>query len=75
MTEPNATIVNKVIEHEDGSATYSFDIPNDSRDKLAEIGLEFVIYCAASGVDMQDAFYRILPPLEQGKDATDAANE
>ena len=65
MTGPNATIVTKVIENEDGSATYSFDLPNDSRDRLAEIGLEFVIYCAAAGIDMQDAFHRILPPLEE----------
>ena len=65
MTEPNAIVVTEVVEQEDGSATYSFDLPNESRDKLAEIGLEFVIYCAAAGIDMQDAFYRILPPLEE----------
>lgn len=65
MTEPSAIVVTQAVEHEDGSATYSFDLPNDSRDKLAEIGLEFVIYCAAAGIDMQDAFYRIVSPLEE----------
>jgi hypothetical protein len=52
--------VDKVEEHEDGSATYTFDLDDDASKLVQEIGLKFVLYCAASGVDIESAFNMIL---------------
>jgi len=57
---PFYIVVNDAAEHEDGGATYSFDIGNGTRDSLAKIGLEFVLHCAATGTDIQDAYNMIL---------------
>jgi len=57
-------VVKDTVEHEDGSATYSFDLSDGARDDLANIGLEFVLYCAAARVDIQDAFKMILESAE-----------
>lgn len=48
------------VEHEDGSATYTFDLDDEARNNLANLGLEFVLHCAATGMDIQDAFKLIL---------------
>lgn len=47
--------VEQVKEHEDGSATYTFRFDDDTRDKMAKVGLEFIIHCAAYKWDIQDA--------------------
>lgn len=54
MSEFTITVTG-VEEHKDGGATYSFHLDENAKDKLANIGLEFVITCAASQTDMQDA--------------------
>ena len=41
------------IEHEDGSATYSFDLDEDAQQGLCKLGLEFMLYCAAHELDLQ----------------------
>ena len=43
------------VEHEDGSATYTFDMDDASTKKITELGLEFIITCAAYGLDIRDA--------------------
>jgi len=48
-------VVTDVTEHEDGSATYTFDIDNVSSKKITELGLEFILTCAAYGLDIQEA--------------------
>ena len=48
--------VTNLTEHEDGSATYSFDMDDDVEKSLVEIGLKFVLHCAAGEVDIQDAY-------------------
>lgn len=48
-------VVEEVEEHEDGSATYQFRVPPESRDALVGIGIDFVLACAAYGWDMVDA--------------------
>lgn len=48
--------ISYVVEHEDGSATYSFDIDKDTQQGLCKIGLEFVLYCAAHELDLQYVF-------------------
>ena len=48
-------VITNTVEHEDGSATYHFDLDDASRNKVTELGLEFIMYCAACGLDIQDA--------------------
>ena len=56
MTDELAMIVvTDVVEHEDGSATYTFDIDDVSSKKITELGLEFILTCAAYGLDIQNA--------------------
>lgn len=56
MTDDLAMIVvTEVKEHEDGSATYTFDIDDVSSKKITELGLEFILTCAAYGLDIQEA--------------------
>jgi hypothetical protein len=56
MTEDVAMIViTDTVEHEDGSATYTFDIDDVSSKKITELGLEFILTCAAYGLDIQEA--------------------
>jgi hypothetical protein len=56
--------VDKVEEHEDGSATYTFDLDDNASKLVQEIGLKFVLYCAASGVDVESALNMILEKRE-----------
>jgi hypothetical protein len=53
-------VVSDVVEHEDGSATYTFDIDKDSSKKITELGLEFILTCAAYGLDIHDALSHII---------------
>jgi phosphohistidine phosphatase SixA len=53
-------IISDVVEHEDGSATYSFDMSDDAARHLAEIGLEFVLHCAVAEINMKVALDLIL---------------
>jgi len=56
MSEELAMIViTDTVEHEDGSATYTFDMDSASQKRVTELGLEFIITCAAYGVDIQEA--------------------
>jgi len=48
-------VVADVKENEDGSATYTFDIDDTSSKKITELGLEFILTCAAYGLDIADA--------------------
>lgn len=54
--------VTDVVEHEDGGATYSFDLSENAKEELAKTGLEFILHCAAFGWDIADA----LESLEKG---------
>ena len=48
-------VVTDTVEHEDGSATYTFDMDEKSEKKITELGLEFILTCAAYGLDIQEA--------------------
>ena len=56
MTDISTIVITGVVENEDGSATYTFDIDDASQKKVIELGLEFILTCAAYGLDIQDAF-------------------
>jgi len=65
--DPFRIIVNKVLEHEDGGATYTFDMDHAATQSIAQCGLELILLCAAYGVDIQDAFdsIRTLNKIEE----------
>ena len=58
--EPWGMLVTDVQEHEDGGATITFDLNKIARKSLINIGLEFVLYCAAARVDVQTALDAIM---------------
>jgi hypothetical protein len=58
--EPWEMVVTEVQENEDGGATITFDLDAGATKAMTNIGLQFVLYCAAAGVDMQDALDGIL---------------
>jgi len=50
-----------VVEHpEDGSATYTFEADDGSQKVLAELGIKFLLYCAAAGVSTEDALCMVM---------------
>lgn len=53
-------VVTDVTEHEDDSATYTFDMDDASSKKITELGLEFILTCAAYGLDIHDALSHII---------------
>ena len=53
---PFYIVVDKVVEHEDGGATYTFDMNHKATQAMAQYGLELILICAAYGVDIQDAY-------------------
>lgn len=54
MTEGRIKVTG-IKEHENGSATYKFKCDADTKEFLAELGIEFTLHCAAYGWDIQDA--------------------
>jgi hypothetical protein len=48
-------VITDTVEHEDGSATYTFDMDDASSKKITELGIELILTCAAYGLDIQDA--------------------
>ena len=48
-------VITDTVEHEDGSATYTFDLDDASSKKITELGLEFILTCAAYRLDIQEA--------------------
>lgn len=57
--EPFYIVVVDEVEHEDGSATYSFELDEKAQKGLAKLGLELSLYCAAYGLDIQEALDHI----------------
>lgn len=46
----------RVVEHEDGSATYTFDMTQEVADICGEYGLKLLLYCGALGKSPEYAF-------------------
>ena len=49
-----------VVEHENGEATYTFDLDEQTTKMAQELGLKLMLYCGFSGVSLDDAFKSIL---------------
>ena len=60
--------VETVEEHEDGSATYQFQVDNHCAKLLQEEGLKLVLYCAAAKLDMQTVYDFIEDHIRYNKD-------
>jgi hypothetical protein len=60
--------VEKVKEHEDGSATLTFHFDAHAQELLAEEGLKLVMYCAAAKMDMQLVYDFIEDHIRYNKD-------
>jgi acetylglutamate kinase len=60
MTNTGNIGVVEVAEHEDGSATYHFDLDEEAAKVAQELGLKLMLYCGFSGVSVEDAFKSIL---------------
>ncbi len=56
--------VERVEEHEDGSATYQFHLDAHCAKLLQEEGLKLVMYCAAAELDIQEVYDWIKSKME-----------
>lgn len=52
--------VTAVTEHEDGGATIEFDMDDTTAALAQELGLKLLIYCGATGTDLDYVFKAIL---------------
>lgn len=44
------------VEHEDGGATYTFNLTEGANEVIAELGLKLLLYCGACGVSTEKVF-------------------
>ena len=68
--EPFYIIMKHVEEHENGDATYTFDMSDKAAQSVIEEGLKLLMYCGISRVDIQDVYDWILKQGEKNEDAT-----
>lgn len=58
--EPFTLTLHEIVENEDGSATYSFDLDRFAHKVMGEIGLQFLLYCAVLQVSTKEALEILL---------------
>jgi len=68
--EPFYIVLKNVKEHENGDATYTFDMSDKVAQSVIEEGLKLMMYCGISKVDLQDVYNWILKQGEKNEDAT-----
>ena len=56
--------ITAITEHEDGSATFDFDLDDTTIALAQELGLKLLIYCGATGTDLDYVFKTILERTE-----------
>lgn len=66
--QPFLITLERVEEHENGDATYTFDMTEAARDVILEDGLKLMLYCGVAKVDLQDVFGWILSHAEGDND-------
>ena len=59
-----------VKEHENGDATYTFDLTETARDAILEDGLKLMLYCGVAKVDLQDVYDWILSQADKTEKET-----
>ena len=52
--------VEKVVENEDGSATYTFHMSDAAAEEMQALGLKMVLYCGVTRTDIEDVFEWII---------------
>tara|TARA_R110000796_G_scaffold170000_2_gene286852 strand:- start:6937 stop:7140 length:204 start_codon:yes stop_codon:yes gene_type:complete len=60
MSEVGIMKITAFTEHEDGSATCTFDLDDSTAAIAQELGLKLLIYCGATGTDLDYVFKDIL---------------
>ena len=63
--EPLMIKLEEVEHHENGDATYKFDMDEKSAKDVAELGLKLILYCGVSNVDLQDVYDWILAQADK----------
>jgi len=56
--------ITAITEHEDGSATFDFDLDDTTAALAQELGLKLLIYCGAAGINLDYVFKTILERTE-----------
>ena len=60
MSDVGTMKVTALTEHEDGSATCSFDLDDKTAALAQELGIKLLLYCGATGTDLDYVFDSIL---------------
>ena len=58
--EPFLITLGRVKEHENGDATYTFDMTEAAEKSVMEEGLKLLLFCGVAKVDLQDVYDWIL---------------
>ena len=66
--EPLMLKLEEVEHHDNGDATYKFDMNEKVAKDVAALGLKLILYCGVAKVDLQDVFDWILSHAEGGED-------
>ena len=64
MSEIGTMKVTALTEHEDGSATCTFDLDDKTAALAQELGLKLLLYCGATGTSTEYVFDNILGETE-----------
>jgi hypothetical protein len=70
MDDKGVIGVERVDEHEDGSATFQFHLDSNCAKLLQEEGLKLVLYCAAAKLDIQVVYDFITDHIRYETDAS-----
>ena len=58
--------VEKVVENEDGSATYTFHMSDAAAEEIQALGLKMILFCGVTRTDIEDVFEWILEQRPDG---------
>jgi len=64
MSEIGTMKVTELTEHQDGSATCTFELDNKTTSFAQELGLKLLLYCGATGTNLDYVFKSILGETE-----------
>ena len=65
MSEVGTMKVTALTEHEDGSATCSFDLDDKTAALAQELGLKLLLYCGATSTSIDYVFNSILGETDE----------
>ena len=65
MIDVGTMQVTALTEHRDGSATCNFDLDDKTAVLAQELGLKLLLYCGATGTDLDYVFNTILGEIDE----------